>query len=251
MAKEPTAPLPVPTEPPPHRGVLGYLGFAGCVRLPIRIDAPRLAGELARLPGDVWGRADRDPVVQASVESFFALGHPRGPRPLPPEDQPVLASLPYLRELLHEVIPARPTRAIVARLLPLGLIPIHTDTPRFFRATVRLSIQVAAAGAQKLYCDGLWYDFAPGEVWALDNLRPHAFRNTADEPRTNVLVDCLPANPLVDLIVRGDHDLGVPDPAARAALESATRARYRANRWRSLRYEVFKLLWRRTERHRP
>jgi hypothetical protein len=148
-------PLPIPTDPPPEDGVLRYLGLERCVRLPMHVDARRLAAELDRLPADAWGQAERDPVVQASVESFFAVGYPRGPKPLGPDDRPVLAHLPYLSELLHRVVPASPTRSIVARLRPGGLIPIHTDTPRYFRGTVRLSIQVDADGPQRLYCDGL------------------------------------------------------------------------------------------------
>ncbi len=126
MAAPVTAALPVPVDPPPRDGVLRYLGFDGCVRLPITVDAAVLAAELDRLPADAWGQASRDPVVQASVESFFAMGYPRGPRPLPSADRPVLAHLPALRRVLRETIAASPTRAIVARLLPHGLIPIHT-----------------------------------------------------------------------------------------------------------------------------
>jgi len=150
-----------------------------------------------------------------------------------------------LRRFLRETIPASPTRAIVARLLPHGLIPIHTDTPRFFRGTVRLSIQIAADGMQRLYCNGLWYDLAPGEVWAVDNLRPHGVYNAADGPRITVLADYTPTDALARLIAAGDVGTGVTDHAAGEQIESMTRQRYRANRWRSLRYELFKLLWRR------
>lgn len=245
MAKEITVPLPVPTDPPPDDGVLRYLGCDGCVRMPFTVDAARLAAELDRLPTDAWGHASRDPVVQASVESFFAIGYPRGPRPVPPDDRPALAHLPYLRGLLRERIAASPSRAIVARLLPHGLIPLHTDTPRFFRGTVRLSLQVVADGVQRLSCNGLWYDMAPGEVWAIDNLRPHAIHNSGARPRINVLVDYAPSDELVRVIAAGDDGLGVTDAAAQQAIESMSRERYRANRWRSLRYELFKLLWRR------
>jgi hypothetical protein len=244
MARQLAVQLPVPTDPAPDRGVLRYLGCVGCVRLPIRIDAARLAAELAHLPAEAWGRASRDPVVQASVESFFALGYPRGPRPLPPEDRPVLAHLPYLRYLLREVVVAAPTRAIVARLRPHGVIPIHTDTPRFFRGTVRLSMQVTADGIQRLFCNDLWYDMVPGEVWALDNLTPHGIYNSGAQPRINVLADYLPSDPLVHLIAGGEHGLGVEDQVGRQAIESMSRERYRKSRWRSIRYEVFKLLWR-------
>jgi kumamolisin len=235
----------VPIDPPPDDGVLRHLGFDGCVRLPMRVDAALLATELDRLPADAWGGADRDPVVQASVESFFAVGYPRGRRPLPPEDRPVLAHLPHLRRLIRERIAASPTRAIVARLPPHGLIPLHTDTPRFFRGTLRLSIQVSADRVQRLYCNGLWYDMAPGEVWAIDNLRPHAVHNTGARSRINVLVDYVPSDELARLVADGEDRLGVKDEAASAAIESMSRERYRKNRWRSVRYELWKLLWRR------
>jgi len=245
MDKQLAVPLPVPTDPPPDDGVLRYLGFHGCVRLPITVDDALLAAEIDGLPADAWGGASRDPVVQASVESFFAIGYPRGPRPVPPDDRPVLAQMPHLKQLLRETFAASPTRAIVARLLPHGLIPIHTDTPRFFRSTLRLSIQVVAEGVQRLYCNGLWYDMAPGEVWAIDNLKPHAIHNGGAGPRINVLVDYVPSNELVRLIAAGEHGLGVTDEAAQQAIESMTRERYRKNRWRSVRWEIFKLLWRR------
>jgi hypothetical protein len=153
--------------------------------------------------------------------------------------------LPYLRHLLRETVAAVPTRAIVARLLPNGLIPLHTDTPRFFRGTLRLSIQVVADGIQRLYCDGLWYDMRPGDVWAIDNLKPHAIHNSGTGARINVLVDYVPSNALVSLIAEGEPGLGMRDPAAGVAIESMSRERYRKHRWRSLRYELFKLVWRR------
>ena len=245
MATALAARLPVPTDPPPARGVLDYLGYEGCVRLPLPIDAASIAAEIDRLPAEVWQAADRDPVVQEAVESFFVVGHPRGPHPLPPEDRPVLERLPSLRQLLREAIPATPTRAITARLRPDGIIPIHTDTPRHFRATVRLSIQIAAAGGQRLLCGGRWYDLEVGEVWAIDNLRPHAVLSSGGA-RTNVLVDCVPSDALAQLLAAGERDLGVVDETASAAMEAHSRAHYRARRWRALRYELWKR-WRRRD----
>jgi hypothetical protein len=60
--------------------VLHYLGCKGCVRLPLPVDASSIAAELDRLPSEAWEAADRDPVVQEAVESFFVVGRPRGPR---------------------------------------------------------------------------------------------------------------------------------------------------------------------------
>jgi hypothetical protein len=217
----------------------------GCVRLPTRIDAGRLAAELEQLPPDVWKHTDRDPVVQAWVESFFVIGYPRGAKPLPPDDRSELLQLPYLRQLLRTTFPASPTRAIVARLLPHGFIPVHTDTPRYFRSTVRLSLQVDADGIQRLYCGGLWYDMAPGEVWAINNLQPHAIHNTGTRPRLNVLADYAPSDELIRLLAGGDHGLGAADETGQQAIHTLSRTHYRKNRWLAARYELAKMLRRR------
>jgi hypothetical protein len=236
--------------PPPADGVLRALGVERCVRLPLRIDAERLAAELCGLPDEAWHQPERDPVVHAFVDSFFAIGHPRGARPLPPEDRPVLARLPYLRRVLRELVPSEPRRAIVQRLAPRGLLPVHTDTPRYFRGTVRLSMLVAADGVQRFLCNGMWYEMAPGDVWAIDNLRPHGVENAGRAARVNVVADFLPSDALAALIRAGEAGLAVRDDAARRALEAASRAHYRRRWWQSLRYELGKKWHRRGERLR-
>ncbi|MBY0275274.1 aspartyl/asparaginyl beta-hydroxylase domain-containing protein [Candidatus Binatia bacterium] len=237
--------LALPIDPPPADGVLRHLGIDECVRLPLRVDAGRIAAELRTLSDDTWTGASRDPVVQASVRSFFAIGHPRGPRPLPPEDRAPLAHLPYLRHVLRDLVPATPTRAIVARLEPHGLIPIHRDTARFFRHTVRLTFAVSADGPQRLLCDGVFYAQEPGEVWAISNLVPHAVHHTGDAPRVNVLADYLPSHDLLALLARGERGLGVRDHDATRAIEQLSRERYRTHRWRGIGWEIFKRVWRR------
>ncbi|MEW6268935.1 MAG: aspartyl/asparaginyl beta-hydroxylase domain-containing protein [Thermodesulfobacteriota bacterium] len=250
MTSEAPAQL-VPVDPPPADGVLRHLGFGGCVRLPLRVDARRLAGELALLPQEAWLQPERDPVVHFHVDSFFAIGYPRDGTPRPPEDRAVLAALPYLREVLRTLVPSTPTRAIVQRLRPGGLLPIHTDTPRYFRGTVRLSMLVAGDGAPRFFCNGAWYAMAPGDVLAIDNLRPHGVLNDGASARINVVADYLPSAGLVALLRAGEAASGIRDDAARAAIESASRAHYRRNRWRSLRYELKKRWRRRGERAQP
>jgi kumamolisin len=156
-----------------------------------------------------------------------------------------LAQLPDLRRFLRDTIAASPTRAIVARLQSRSIIPIHTDTPRFFRGTIRLSVPVVADDIQSLYCNGLVYRMAPGEVWAIDNLRPHGVHNPGDGPRVNVLADYAPSTALIELVAAGERGLGCQDEAEQRTIESLSRQRYRTHRWRSVRYELFKLLWRR------
>lgn len=237
-------PLPGPDEPPPPDGVLVHLGIAGCVRLPLRIDAAALAAELEQLPGPTWESADRDPVVHAHVDSFFVIGHPRGPLPLPPEDRAPLAALPRLRALLRSTVPATPVRGIVQRLHGSGLIPIHTDTRRYFDRTVRLSFHVASDGPQRLFCNGAWYTAGAGEVWAIDNLHPHGVPNSGRTARINVVADYEPSPALVALLLAAETGLGQRDDEASRTLQALTQSHYRQRRWQSLRYELGKL-WRR------
>lgn len=255
MSEPRTAPqtrpsLPGPDEPAPVAGVLRHLGLAGCVKLPLRVDAAALATELERLPRAVWSATVRDPVVLADVESFFVVGAPRGAAPPAPGNGP-LAALPALDAALQTLLPVTPVRAIVQRLRAGGMVPLHRDTHRHFARTVRVSICVAAGDAQGLFCDRAWYAMAPGEVWALDNLSRHGVLNDAPVPRINVIADYAPGDALLSLLETSERSRGVRDDAALATLTARSRRHYRARRWQSLRYELGKLLRRRTTAAEP
>lgn len=234
-------------ERPPRQGVLRQLGHRGCLRLPMTVDASGILAELAAISPDAWGLAGRDPLVLADVASFFAIGHPRGARPMPSECSAVLEQLPLLRRLLRQQLPGEPRRAIVARQAAGGLIPLHRDTPRNFRGTVRLSIQLDADGPQAFFCDGLSYVLAPGEVWAIDNLRTHGILNAGRRPRLSVIVDLWPSSELELLLAAGEAGLGQADRSGHAQLVRLTRQRCGglAQRLQRLGWEVRKLLRRR------
>lgn len=217
----------------------------GCVRLPLRVDAARLAAELSALPEAAWHDRGRDPVVLGAVDSLFVVGYPRGRRLRPADDRPVLAQLPYLRDILHRQIAPAPKRAVVARQQPGGLVPVHTDAAHVFRDLVRLSIQVAADHPQNFFCGGRWYRMAVGEVWAVDNLKPHAIRNDGSNPRINVIVDYDARGPLAELISAGDADLGCRDDDATQVIERDSRALRHRQRWK-FRWFVLSRLLRRT-----
>jgi len=244
------SPLPGPDDPAPAAGVLRHLGLAGCVRLPLQVDAAAIASELERLPQDAWSTTARDPVVLADVASFFVVGAPRGSAAPAPGTGP-LAALPALAHVLHATIPATPVRAIVQRLRAGGMVPLHRDTHRHFARTVRVSICVAAGDAQGLFCDGAWYAMAPGEVWALDNLSRHGVLNDAPVPRVNVIADYPPDDALLALLHASERGRGARDDAATATLTARSRRHYRARRWQSLRYELGKLLRRRVPAAEP
>ncbi len=203
-------------------GILGQLGFSGCVRLPTHVDAERIAAELARLPAGAWTTNDRDPFVHSDVHSIHALGERRGRIVVHTDDLPVLASLPALREAVRADLPGNPRRVVVARLPPGGFIPRHTDFPGFYTDTIRLSICITSDAGVRLHCAGYWYTMQPGEVWAVGNLAPHAVVHRGQLPRIHAIVDVEPDEALLALVRAGDADLGAVDTSAELRLRLRT-----------------------------
>jgi hypothetical protein len=229
---------------PPRQGVLRQLGLRGCVRLPLAFDVCGLRRELEALPAATWSGAGRDPLILSSVQSFFAIGRPRGRAAKASAEPFGLAALPVLHRLLTQHLPGLPSRAIVARQRSGGLIPLHRDTPRHFRGTVRLSIQVDADGRQPFYCEGLRYDLGVGEVWAIDNLQPHGILNVGRWSRITVIVDLPPSPALEALLLAGEAGEGQKDPSGHAQLRQLTREHCGGPRQRlqRLHWELNKLL---------
>jgi hypothetical protein len=232
------------TTSPSAEGVLRRAGIDTCVRLPLRVDSARLSDQINALSAQSWGLASRGPVVFADVQSVYVVGHPINTGIATTEDRPVLERLPYLREVLREVIPAPVRRALIARQPGDKLVPIHTDTFRHFKDTVRLSFQVDADGPLRFMSNGLWYDFGLGEVWALDNLTPHGLHNSGRKARTTVIADFEPTDRLMDLVARGDTRLGARDEVAQRKLEQLTERHHRKHFVQYVIYGVVKR-WRR------
>ncbi|MDE1888193.1 MAG: hypothetical protein KGI32_08670, partial [Gammaproteobacteria bacterium] len=115
--------------------------ISGCKRLPYAVDAPRLQAEVATLPPAVWGNA-RAPVHQETVSVFL-----RGQAPLQGVaedlDQPLLGQCPYIKELLHAVLPGRCGKCLLASLRPGGLVYPHTDAANdYFLGSFRVHVPV-------------------------------------------------------------------------------------------------------------
>ena len=218
------------------------------VRLPLRVDAGRLAGELARLPEDAWRQPERDPVVHAFVDSFFVIGHPRGATPLPPEDRPALAQLPYLRTCCASSFPRRRRARSCSACAPAACCR-STPTPgatSAARCGCRCWSTPTACSASSATVRGTrWTPATCGRSTTCGRTalstpaaaRASTWSPTSCRQRTWSRC-CAPANEAARCTTT----------RARAAIEGATRAHYRRNRWRSLRYELAKR-WRRRGAH--
>jgi hypothetical protein len=114
--------------------------IGGCVRLPVRLDAARLAAEVEALPGSFWGTTGGRVGVHRAAEGVFLRGHAPAEGNLPIEDRPALAHLPYIRQIIQADIPAPPMRCLLARLPGGARVAVHVDRAPYFAQTIRLHV---------------------------------------------------------------------------------------------------------------
>jgi hypothetical protein len=114
----------------------------GCLRLSLRVDAQRLAAEVAALPGSLWGTRGGRVGVHRDAEALFLRGHAPAQGALPIEDREPLALLPYAREIIEQLIPAPAQRCLIARLPGGASVAPHIDRAPYFAKTLRLHFPV-------------------------------------------------------------------------------------------------------------
>ncbi len=192
-----------------------------CVRLPLRVDADRLRAEVASLPGELWGTTAGRVGVHSAAEALFLRGYAPAEGEKPIEDRPALNSLPYVRSILEQRIPATPLRALLARLPAETSIPPHVDLPPYFSKSLRIHVPVETNDQVWMFAQGKAYQMMPGEIWALNNSGQHAVWNRHPYlSRTHLIADFLPTPELLGLIEQGDRH---PSDAMPGAGEAAGR----------------------------
>lgn len=199
--------------------------IGGCVRLPLSIDAARLVAEVASLPEELWGGTDGRVGVHRPAGAIFLRGFAPAQGDLPVEDRPVLARLPYVRQIITRLLGAQPLRCLLARLPAGATIAPHVDRAPYFSKSVRIHVPVVTNPRVLMVAGGLTYRMQAGEAWALNNTSIHAVWNAhAGEARTHLICDFLPTPELVALIAAGERDLGEQRSEVEEHLRSAARA---------------------------
>ena len=99
------------------------------------------------------------------------------------------------------------------------------DVPPYFGKTVRVHVPVVTNPESWMYCAGWLYHMQVGEAWALNNSAQHAVWNGhATDARLHLIVDFLPTPALLDLLARGERELGQRDAAIEARVLGAPEA---------------------------
>jgi Aspartyl/Asparaginyl beta-hydroxylase len=193
-----------------------------CVRLPLSVDAVRLRAEFAELPPTAWGSTGGRVGVHKPAEALFLRGYAPAEGDEPIEDRPALDLLPYMRYIIEELIEAPRLRCLLARLPPGAAIPPHADVAPYFSKSIRIHLPVETHDRSWVLCSGQVYSMRAGEVWALNNSTTHAVWNDHTTlSRTHLICDFLPSPVLLDLLSRGDRQLGRLMPEVEQHVEQA------------------------------
>lgn len=181
----------------------------GCLRLPLQLDATRLAGEIGALPASLWGTRGGRVGVHRAAEALFLRGYAPAQGDLPIEDREPLALLPYAREIIEKLIPAPAQRCLLARLPGGATIDPHIDRAPYFSKTLRLHFPVETHDQAWMIAGPLCYLMKPGEAWVLNNSGAHAVWNADPQrSRTHMICDFLPTPALLQMMAAGERDLG-------------------------------------------
>ncbi len=194
----------------------------GCLRLPLRVDAARLAAEIDALGPQVWGDGGRVG-VHRPAQSLFLRGHAPAAGDLPVADQPVLDRLPYAREVIA-LCGAPPLRCLLARLPGGRSIAPHIDRAPYFAKTIRIHVPVITHARSYMLAAGEVYVMQADEVWALNNCAVHAVWNAdAALARTHLICDYTLSPALAVLLASGERQLGRRMPEVEAHLANVPR----------------------------
>ena len=195
----------------PGQPVLDKQRIVGaCLRLPLRVDAARLAAEVAALGPGVWGDTGGRVGVHSAAEAVFLRGHAPAAGDLPIEDRDVLQKLPCAREVMG-MLRAPPLRCLLARLPGGRRIVAHVDRAPYFSKSIRIHVPVTTHERSIMFCDGLSYVMRAGEVWALNNSTHHGVWNADPaRERTHMICDFLLTPELAQLLAAGERSLGTP-----------------------------------------
>jgi hypothetical protein len=186
--------------------------LGGCVRLPVVIDAARLAAEIEALGPGVWGTTDGRVGVHRAAEALFLRGHAPAEGELPIDDRPGIERRPDARAVL-ELLCAPPQRCLLARLPAGRMIAPHIDRAPYFAKTIRIHVPVTTNEHVFMLCGDYSYRMRAGEVWALNNSTQHGVWNADPErSRTHLICDFVTTPEFLRLLAQGDGSLGEHHP---------------------------------------
>ncbi len=187
------------------------------IRLPVQFDSEALAKEVDQVAPERWqphpsGFAGNDALLLVTRDGDPNEEATQGPmRPTP-----VLAELPYLRQVLAGLGTVI-GRSRLMRISPEAEASPHVDTAYYWWDRVRIHVPVVTNPDVEFRCGDDVANLGAGEAWVFDTWRRHRVSNPGPGARIHLVVDSIGTDNLWKLIERG---VGPGDAFAHDAVRS-------------------------------
>jgi len=182
------------------------------VRLPLRVDAARLAAEIAAIDEDAWRDHPEGAPGNTALPLVAVGGDPendstRGPM----APTPNLIGLPYTRQVLAG-LGSTIGRTRLMRIAHETELHAHVDTNYYWWHHLRVHVPIVTTPDVRFGVvadavhDAAEVHMAPGEVWVFDTWRQHRVLNPAESARIHLVVDAVGSSALWDLVRDPDRE---------------------------------------------
>lgn len=185
------------------------------VRLPFTADVARLEAEVQRLGSSAWQRTYW-PYPHGTVELVLLRGGTTNTAAdfycEDVADRPILATLPYLAELVGPAGPFGGVHfAFLFRMSPHGVAKLHQDAHPIWVDLHRVHIAIETTPACRLITgDRRAQHFGLGQAWTFDNQAHHGAVG-GPGVRTHLILDVPATNPaMAELMRRATVSRGEP-----------------------------------------
>ena len=173
-------------------------------RLPIRFDHEALAVEVALVSDEVW---QAHPSAFPGNDALLLVSKDGDPHddathgPMRPT--PVLAQLPYLRQVLAGLGTVI-GRSRLMRIAPESEASPHVDTAYYWWDRTRVHVPVQTNPGVEFHCGDDQVHMAAGETWIFNTWRRHRVTNPGPLPRIHLVVDTVGTHSFWQMVEQGD-----------------------------------------------
>ncbi len=180
------------------------------VRLPLRFDHEALSAEVSKVDPAAWQPHPSGFVGNDALLLVTRDGNPNDEATQGPmRPTPVLAQLPYLRQVLAG-LGTVVGRSRLMRIAPDAEAKAHVDTAYYWWDRVRIHVPIRTDPGVEFRCGDHVAHLASGETWVFDTWSLHQVVNGGPDARIHLVVDTVGTEPFWKLVEAGAGP-GEPD----------------------------------------
>lgn len=194
------------------------------IQLPVRVDASRLAYEIAQIPESAWRPHPQGFAGNSALALVSVGGDPNSDEVVGAmRPTPHLAHCPYLTDVLH-ALSAPIGRTRLMRLDGNAEATTHCDINYYWFDHTRVHVPIETHPDVMFHCGEQALHMAAGEAWVFDTWRPHNVVNPRSTRRIHLVIDTVGSAPFWSLVDReeaGPAQSSAQSPPRSAEIEIA------------------------------